>query len=83
MRLAPDQLAHLRLGVPVALQALVVALLAVNVGLWAAVLAGAGSINGGYELVQKIRNEGVASATDAAVGTLPALVLAAALAWVF
>jgi hypothetical protein len=76
-----DHMAHLKLGVPVALQALAVALLAVNVGLWAAVLAGAASINGGYEIVQKIRREGIASIGDAAFGTLPALLLSAVLAW--
>lgn len=79
MKLAPDKLLHLKLGLAVALALILVVCLAVLVTPSAGVAVGAILCAIGYELVQKIRREGEPSPKDALASAAPGCLIALAM----
>lgn len=79
LKIPDDMRKHLKGGAAIAVTLLVVALLAVYVGLAAAVAAGSVAFSIGVELYQRWRKEGEPSWPDAITGSLPGLVLAGGL----
>ncbi len=76
MKLAADKILHLQLGAAVALALLVVAVIVMLAGVPLAVLTGSVAASIGYEVVQRIRGDGVPSWTDAAASAVPGALLA-------
>lgn len=65
MRLAPDKLLHLKLGIPLAVLVAAIAYIAEGVGAGYAVAFGSVAFGIGVEVYQKIRNEGAVEVLDA------------------
>jgi hypothetical protein len=76
---APDKLMHLKLGAPVALFMLVVAIIAIKAGPGYAVIVGSIGLAVGVEWYQGKRKEGVPSKLDTVAGSLVGVLLGAAI----
>lgn len=85
MKIQPDKLMHLKLGVPLAALVAVIALTGIHAGPGFAVALGSASLGIGMELNQKLRKDGTVEVLDAvcsaAAGVLAGLVFEAWRAW--